>query len=79
MVIFRSADGRTLTTDDSQGATGTFRYEIVGESDVPAEAKSLHQQGRGVITKKQFLSWNRRPGSRHAGRIPFMTGRTPIC
>ena len=44
MVIFRGADGRTLTMDELRGLTGTFRYEIVGASNVPAEAKSLHSQ-----------------------------------
>jgi tetratricopeptide (TPR) repeat protein len=46
VVIFRSADGRTLTMDDLRGLTGSFRYEIVGKSNVPAEAESLHQQAR---------------------------------
>jgi tetratricopeptide (TPR) repeat protein len=45
-VIFRSADGRTLTTEDLRGATGNYRFEVVGEGQVPAEAESLHQQGR---------------------------------
>ena len=45
-IIFRNADGRTLTTDDLRGATGTFHYEIFGLEGVPAEAKSLHQQAR---------------------------------
>jgi len=45
-VILRSADGRTLTTEDLRGATGTFRYEISGGYNVPAEADSLHQQAR---------------------------------
>ena len=46
VIIFRGADGRTLTEDELRGVTGTFRYEIVGKSNVPAEAESLHQQGR---------------------------------
>jgi tetratricopeptide (TPR) repeat protein len=46
VIIFRSADGRTLTKDELRGLTGTFRYEIVGKSNVPAEAESLHQQAR---------------------------------
>src|SRR5438132_1704574 len=46
MIIFRSADGRTLTLEDLQGVTGTFRYEIVGGTDVPTEAQLLHQQAR---------------------------------
>jgi tetratricopeptide (TPR) repeat protein len=46
VIIFRGADGRTLTKDELRGVTGTFRYEIVGKSNVPAEAESLHQQAR---------------------------------
>ncbi|HKV62857.1 MAG TPA: hypothetical protein VJO16_13140 [Candidatus Acidoferrum sp.] len=46
VIILRGADGRTLTTDDLRGATGTFRYEIIGREGVPAEAESLHQQAR---------------------------------
>jgi tetratricopeptide (TPR) repeat protein len=32
--------------NDLQHETGTFQYEIHGDVDVPAEAQSLHQQGR---------------------------------
>lgn len=46
VVVFRAADGRTLTTADLQGSNGTFQYEIVGASNVPAEADSLHKQAR---------------------------------
>jgi tetratricopeptide (TPR) repeat protein len=46
VVIFRAADGRTLKTSDLQGLTGTFPYEILGRSKVPAEAESLHEQAR---------------------------------
>lgn len=45
-VIFRGTDGRTLTLDELRGITGTIRYEVVGRFNVPAEAKSLHQQAR---------------------------------
>jgi len=45
-VIFRDSDGRTLSLDDLRGITGTVRYEIVGNFNLPAEAKSLHHQGR---------------------------------
>jgi len=44
--IFRGADGRTLTLDELRGTTGTIRYEVVCKVNVPAEAKSLHQQAR---------------------------------
>lgn len=46
MIIFRDADGRTLTMDDLRGMTGAFQYEIVGGKSVPAEAQLLHQQAR---------------------------------
>src|SRR5207244_2448130 len=53
-VIFRSADGRTLTAEDLRGATGTFRYEIIGEGSVPAEAKPLDEQGRKVGARGDY-------------------------
>ena len=46
MIVFRGADGRTLTMDELRGLTGNVRYEIVGKIDVSAEAESLHEQGR---------------------------------
>lgn len=46
VVIFRGADGRTLTMDELRGLTGAFRYEIVGKANVPADAESLHKQAR---------------------------------
>jgi len=46
MIIFRDPDGRILTEDDLRGVSGTFRYEIVGNSQVSAKAESLHSQGR---------------------------------
>ena len=45
MIIFRSADGRTITKEDLRGVTGTFRWEIVAKTEVAAEAESLHKQG----------------------------------
>jgi tetratricopeptide (TPR) repeat protein len=32
--------------DDLRGLTGTYRYEIIGKGNVPAEAEALHQQAR---------------------------------
>jgi Flp pilus assembly protein TadD len=46
VIIFRAADGRTLTMADLRGLSGTFQYEILGKSNVPAEAELLHKQGR---------------------------------
>ena len=45
-VIFRAADGRTLTISDLQGFTGAFQYEILGKSNTSAQAESLHKQAR---------------------------------
>jgi len=45
-VVFRSADGRTLTAEELRGVTGNFRYEILPGTDVPPKANELHQQGR---------------------------------
>src|SRR5258705_182256 len=63
VIVFRSADGRTLTLEELQGVTGTFRYEIVGGADVPAEAKALHQRAReaGGATEDDHRSLRLRP------------------
>lgn len=53
-VVFRGADGRTLTLDELRGITGTFRYEVVGDFDVPAEAKALHHQARIAGQSRDF-------------------------
>jgi tetratricopeptide (TPR) repeat protein len=50
MIVFRSADGRTLTLEELKGATGTFRYEIIGAGNVPDEAAALHKRARTVGT-----------------------------
>lgn len=46
MIIFRGADDRTLTMEDLRGVTGRFRWELVGKTDVPAEAELLHEKAR---------------------------------
>ncbi len=46
VLVFRAADGRTLTTADLRELSGTYRYEILGRHNVPAEAESLHNQAR---------------------------------
>jgi tetratricopeptide (TPR) repeat protein len=46
VIVFRASDGRTLTMAGLRGLTGTFQYEILGKSNVPAEAESLHKQAR---------------------------------
>jgi len=44
----RSDAGHRLTRKDLAGATGTYRWEIVGRDAVPAEADRLHQEGRAA-------------------------------
>jgi tetratricopeptide (TPR) repeat protein len=45
-VVFRDAEGRELTEADLAGATGQFRWEVVGGDSVPEKAKELHREGR---------------------------------
>lgn len=45
-VVFRSADGSTLTLDELESATGSIKYELVADGDVPDEARALHERGR---------------------------------
>jgi tetratricopeptide (TPR) repeat protein len=53
-IIFRGADGRTITMEDVRGLTGKYQYEIIGNRDIPAEARSLHQQARQVGGKGDY-------------------------
>jgi len=46
LVIFRTEDGRELTTDDLAVATGTFEYNIVNTKSIPDKANELHQKAR---------------------------------
>lgn len=45
-IVFRSADGRTLTLEQLESANGKVNYEILGDEAVPPEARSLHERGR---------------------------------
>ncbi len=54
MILFRGADGRTLTTEDLRGVTGTFLYEVIGSGDVPQEARALHEQARQAGEEGDF-------------------------
>jgi tetratricopeptide (TPR) repeat protein len=45
-VVFRTADGRSLTVDDLRGLDSEFHYEILGKSNVPAQAEVLHQKAQ---------------------------------
>ena len=53
-IVFRDADGRTLTHDQIQGVSGTFRYEIVGSAGVPAEAVAMHAQAREAGSRGDY-------------------------
>lgn len=46
MIAFRGADGRTLTLEEIKKAPGEYRFEILGDFKVPAEAEKLHKQAR---------------------------------
>ena len=47
-VIFRSADGQTLTQDDLKNVTGKVNFEMIGGEDVSVAARQLHQQARAA-------------------------------
>lgn len=45
-VAFRDVQGRLLTVEELQVATGLLRYEVYGGESAPPDARALHQQGR---------------------------------
>jgi tetratricopeptide (TPR) repeat protein len=45
-LIFRDAQGRLLTPEEMQVATGSLQYEFRAVDNVSTEADALHQQGR---------------------------------
>lgn len=45
-VVFRSEDGKVLTSDDLKAAEGQVSYEIPGVMEIPEEARRLHQEAR---------------------------------
>jgi tetratricopeptide (TPR) repeat protein len=53
-MVFRDADGRELTTADLQGYTGQVHWEVIGDANVPAEARRLHQAGREAGSRGDF-------------------------
>ena len=54
VIVFRDADGRTITLADLKDATGTFCYEIIGAGDVSAEASRLHQAAREAGQRGEY-------------------------
>jgi tetratricopeptide (TPR) repeat protein len=53
-LVFRSADGRTLTMRDLEGVTGPVRWEIGDGQSVPAAAKRLHEEAREAGGRGQY-------------------------
>lgn len=45
-IVFRDADGHTLTEQDMARATGTFDWSVVGDVHATARARELHEMGR---------------------------------
>lgn len=46
-LVYRNTEGRVLTTDDLVGLISRVTWEIIGDEQVPDEARRLHRQGRG--------------------------------
>lgn len=58
-VIFCGTDGRTLTSEELRGMSGTFRYDLIGNANVPPEANWWHKKARqagGVGDYKNALA-----------------------
>jgi len=53
-IILRDADGRALSPEDLRDATGTVRYEIIGNVSVTPEATALHEAGRQAGSKGDY-------------------------
>jgi tetratricopeptide (TPR) repeat protein len=45
-LVFRDAQGRLMTPEEIQVATGSLQYEFRAVDSVPMEATTLHQEGR---------------------------------
>lgn len=45
-IVFRDSAGRTLSLEDLKAFTGRATFEIGDDSEVPQEARALHDQGR---------------------------------
>lgn len=54
VIVFRAADGRTITLEDLMAVDGTYRYEIIGAVDVPAEASRLHERARKAGARGEY-------------------------
>jgi len=53
-VVFRDAQGRLLSPEDLQKATGPLRYEVYDSGPVSPAAKALHQQGRDAGARGNY-------------------------
>jgi tetratricopeptide (TPR) repeat protein len=45
-LVFRDAAGRELTVRDLEGYAGRVRWEVIGDNDVPPQARRFHEAGR---------------------------------
>jgi len=53
-VVYRSPDGRVISQEELKNVSGTFKYEIVGGDNVPAEARQLHEQARAAGGRGEY-------------------------
>jgi tetratricopeptide (TPR) repeat protein len=68
--VFRDAAGRELTSRDLEGFAGRVRWEVIGDSDVPPQARQFHEAGceagrRGDYARALDLfdqAWDLAPG-----------------
>jgi hypothetical protein len=42
-LVFRDAAGRELTVRDLEGHAGRVRWEVIGDNDVPPQARRYHE------------------------------------
>ncbi len=54
VIIYRNAEGRTITKKELQGVSGSFNYEILGAENVPAEAMELHKRARDAGQRGEY-------------------------
>lgn len=53
-IVYRSPDGRVISQEELKNVSGTFKYELVGGENVPAEARQLHEQARAAGGRGEY-------------------------
>lgn len=53
-LVVRDKDGRELTNDEIESASGSFDFEIHGKGNVPEQAEELHQQARRAGAARDY-------------------------